>query len=113
MDAIFLRPLLCARIFCKCYSGVNHFTDDAMNNRLCNLVGKCKPVSFEDALADCAHHPRGREKDPIKGWQGGEMDFDTSVLLVFGPVVRLSASSDVSLDGFPPDGRACRGQRRG
>ncbi len=41
------------------------------------------------------------------------MDSNTLVSLILGPVVRLSASGDVRLDGLPRVRRAFRGQPRG
>ncbi len=73
-------------------------------------------ISSLKALSRCGfavQRPRGRKDDLRKGWQSGEVDSNTSVVLVLGPVVRLSASGDVSLDGLPRVGRACQGQRGG
>ncbi len=33
-------------------------TDDVIKNRLCNLVGGSKPLSFDDALADVKRNVR-------------------------------------------------------
>ncbi len=52
----------------------------------------------------------GRENDRMKGWQSGDVDCNSSAVLAFGPVVKLSASGVVSLDGLPRVGRAFRGQ---
>ncbi len=47
----------------------------------------------------------------VKGWQSDEVDCSTSVVLVLGPIVRLSTSADVSLDCFLRVWRACRGKK--
>ncbi len=58
IDSTFLRSLLRARIFGQGYTDVNDLTDDIIQNRLCNLVGGSKPVSFDDALADVKRNVR-------------------------------------------------------
>ncbi len=50
--AFFLRSLLCASIFGNGRTDVNDLTDDFIKNRMCNLVGRSNPVSFDDALED-------------------------------------------------------------
>ncbi len=58
IDAIFLRSLLRARIFGQGYTDVNDLTDDVIKNRLCNLVGGSKPVSFDDTLTELKRNVR-------------------------------------------------------
>ncbi len=41
---------------------------------------------------------RGRENDQTNGWQGGEVDCSTSIVLFLGPVLRLYASEYVRLE---------------
>ncbi len=64
VDAIFLRSLLRARIFGQSYTDVNDLTDDVIKNRLCNLVGGSKSVSFDDALADVKRNFRLEVSQP-------------------------------------------------
>ncbi len=45
-------------MFGQGYTDVNDLADDIIKNRLCNLVGGSKPVSFDDTLADVKRNIR-------------------------------------------------------
>ncbi len=60
----FFARCLVPVFFGQGYTDVNDLTYDVIKNRLCNLVGGSKPVSFDDALAYVKRNIRLNVSEP-------------------------------------------------